>query len=105
WNLLDNALKYSEGKPEITVTVTSREAEAMVSITDGGPGIPKADQTQIFDKFVRGSDARKAAVKGTGLGLALVKTIMADHGGRVMLQSELGAGSTFSLVLPLHTES
>jgi signal transduction histidine kinase len=105
WNLLDNALKYSEGKPDITVTVASRESEAIVSIADTGPGIPKADQAQIFDKFVRGSDARKAGVKGTGLGLALVKTIMADHGGRVMLESELGAGSTFTLVLPLHAES
>jgi signal transduction histidine kinase len=63
-------------------------------------GIPAGERERIFQKFVRGADARQAGVRGVGIGLALVKRIVEAHGGTVRLESEPGHGSTFTLVLP-----
>jgi signal transduction histidine kinase len=86
-NLLDNAVKYSGGG-----SVRLR--------CDTGPGILPDDQQRIFQKFVRGASAAATNVKGTGLGLALVKLIVSGHGGEVRVNSQPDAGSTFTVVLP-----
>lgn len=103
WNLLDNALKYSPPGGTIRVTVTeAREPHtAAVSVSDEGMGIPADEQHAIFDRFVRGSEAKSHRIQGTGVGLALVREIMRAHRGGVAVRSEHGVGSTFTLTLPL----
>jgi signal transduction histidine kinase len=100
-NLLDNAIKYSA--PPAAVRIVIREAGARVAIrvSDEGVGIPEEEQRMIFDKFVRGSASREMNVRGTGVGLAMVRHIVRAHGGDVAVESELGRGSTFTIVLPL----
>jgi signal transduction histidine kinase len=99
WNLLDNAVKYSADKAVVRVEV---EPGAMVAIRvrDRGIGIPSSEKDRIFRKFVRGSGAQARGVKGTGIGLAMVKHIVDAHGGRIRVESEPGKGSTFTILLP-----
>jgi signal transduction histidine kinase len=98
-NLIDNALKYSPGQPAIWVEC-GREGDAVaIRVRDKGMGIPAAEQATIFQKFVRGSEAVAAQVKGTGVGLSMVRHIVRAHGGRVRVQSTPGEGSTFSIEL------
>lgn len=102
WNLLENAVKYSEPGSPIRV-FARRDAESIiVGVEDHGNGIPQGEQSKIFQKFVRGSEASRAGIRGVGIGLALVKRIAEAHGGSVQLSSEPGRGSTFTLVLPCH---
>ena len=101
WNLLDNAFKYS---PEChTVWVeTAREGRRLsIRVRDQGLGIPADEQKEIFRKFVRGARAKAENIKGTGIGLAMVSHIVKAHGGEVRLESQPGAGSTFTIILPL----
>jgi two-component system phosphate regulon sensor histidine kinase PhoR len=100
WNLLDNAVKYSPATTPVRVDVCRGATEVTIAVRDGGPGVPAAERGAIFERFVRGTRARELGVPGTGLGLALVAHIASAHGGRVELDSEEGAGSTFRLVLP-----
>ena len=100
WNLLDNALKYSPRCKTIWVTAEVEDGRLVISVRDQGIGIPTEEQRNVFRKFVRGSAATASAVKGTGLGLTLVQQIVQAHGGQVRLESQPGAGSTFSIVLP-----
>jgi len=104
-NLLENAVVYS---PERTrVVVTTRKAAdggAEIGVTDQGIGIPERDLERIFERFYRVDPARSRATGGTGLGLAIVKHVTAAHGGRVTVRSVEGAGSTFTLWLPLRSE-
>ena len=100
-NLLDNALKYSPESSTVSVTVGSRDGFASLSVTDDGPGIPKAEQRTVFRKFVRGTTAAALSVRGTGIGLAMVDQIVRAHGGRIELTSEAGHGSTFAILLPM----
>jgi two-component system phosphate regulon sensor histidine kinase PhoR len=100
WNLLDNAVKYSPATTPVRVDVNRGPADVTIAVRDGGSGVPLAERRAIFDRFVRGARARELGVPGTGLGLALVTHIAAAHGGRIELDSEEGAGSTFRLVLP-----
>jgi PAS domain S-box-containing protein len=100
-NLIENAVKYSPTGAEITVKTSLGDDEAQIVISDTGYGISKADQEQIFEAFFRSRTEENWEVPGTGLGLALVKRIIAMHGGTVKLDSELGAGSTFTVVLPV----
>jgi signal transduction histidine kinase len=105
-NLLDNAVKYSKTRREVTVAVATRDGGAgaapvvTVSVSDRGIGISPRDQKSIFEKFVRIETGLVHDVKGAGLGLSLVDQIMRAHGGRIELKSALGEGSTFTLVLP-----
>jgi len=94
-NLIDNAIKYSESKKIIEVTVRSNEKEAILSVRDYGIGISKTDQKYIFDKFYRSSTGDLAKKQGTGLGLALVKQLAHTHKADIKVQSELGNGSVF----------
>lgn len=102
-NLLENAIKYS---PECrTVWVDGRvdNGRVTISVRDQGMGIETIEQQAIFQKFVRGDAAKKAGIKGTGIGLAMVQQIADAMGGEIRVQSEVGVGSTFTLVLPLAT--
>lgn len=99
-NLLDNAIKYSKERRHVRVETAAREDGVVLSVTDSGIGISPADQKRIFEKFVRVQTGLVHDVKGAGLGLSLVDQIMRAHGGRVTVDSRLGEGSTFSLILP-----
>ncbi|MEX0874988.1 MAG: ATP-binding protein [Actinomycetota bacterium] len=98
-NLVDNAVRYSErGKVEL---VADRRGEWIaVSVSDQGIGIPVDEVTRIFERFYRVDKARSRATGGTGLGLAIVRHVVENHGGTVDVESELGVGSTFTLLLP-----
>jgi signal transduction histidine kinase len=100
-NLLDNAVKYSAEAVRVTVELASPSPDTLwVRVRDRGVGIPRRQLRRIFNRFYR-FQARGFSVKGTGLGLYIVRSIARQHGGRVFAQSEgEGAGSTFTLELP-----
>ena len=100
-NLLDNAIKYSKARRQVQVAATVRGDTVCVSVTDHGIGIAPGDQKRVFEKFVRLETGLVHDVKGAGLGLSLVDQIIRAHGGRVEVVSNLGEGSTFTLVLPI----
>ncbi len=100
-NLLNNAYKYTGPEKRIRVSVSLQGPSVSISVTDNGPGIPQRDQKHVFDKFYRASDPLSRTIEGTGLGLAMVKHIAVGHGGRVSVESELGRGATFNVVLPV----
>jgi PAS domain S-box-containing protein len=100
-NLIQNAVKYDpEGSP-ITVTVEPRGAMACVAVTDQGIGIPEPAQAQLFSRFYRAPNVDPQQISGMGLGLYVVKEIVALHGGTVEVTSTEGHGSTFTICLPL----
>ncbi len=99
WNLLDNAVKYAPGSA-VELRVRRDNGGVRISVADRGPGIAASDQRRIFDRFVRGREAVELGVKGTGIGLAMVKHVAEAHRGRVELESAPGAGSVFTIVLP-----
>jgi signal transduction histidine kinase len=103
-NLVNNAIKYSSDEHYLGLDVRRTGDDLVVSVTDRGVGIPKAEQRRIFEKFYRVENTLVHTTKGSGLGLALVQHIMDAHGGRVELMSAPGVGSTFRLVLPLERE-
>lgn len=101
-NLIDNAVKYSGAEPHITVETKVDEKFASVMVKDQGAGIPKTEVKQIFKRFYRVPGPLAARVKGTGLGLYIVRSVAKRHGGRAWAESEgLGHGSTFVLQLPI----
>lgn len=100
-NLLANAIKYSPPDTEIAVSSKTDGKSFFVSVTDQGPGIPPEFRSRIFEKFYRVPRVEDADAPGTGLGLAMVREIAELHGGRVMLESGNGTGSTFTLRLPI----
>jgi signal transduction histidine kinase/tetratricopeptide (TPR) repeat protein len=104
WNLLDNAVKYSPQCKTVWVEAACNNGPVAIRVRDHGLGIAPGEQEEIFKKFVRASSAWQAGVKGTGLGLAMVKRIAAAHGGRAFVESEPGAGSTFTISLPAAKE-
>ena len=99
-NLLGNAIRYTPRGGKIRVTLKSETDQVILQIQDTGPGIPPSDQPYIFDKFYRASNIQQD-IPGSGLGLAIVKTIVENHQGRVWVDSNLGQGSTFTVVLPI----
>ncbi len=99
-NLLDNAVKYSKDEKTINISAGSVDGNLFFEIRDHGIGISSEDQKRIFDKFYRVSTGLVHDKKGTGLGLTLVKKIVDAHKGEIMVESWLGKGSTFRIVLP-----
>ncbi len=99
WNLLDNAIKYSPGQTSISVEAGRENGFVAIRVRDRGLGIPARERKRLFRKFVRGSAAEAARVKGAGIGLAMVDYIVRAHGGRVRVESAPGEGSTFTLLL------
>ncbi|HZX63377.1 MAG TPA: HAMP domain-containing sensor histidine kinase [Bacteroidales bacterium] len=100
-NLLDNANKYSPGKPEIRVTTTNRGSSVMVTVEDKGMGMNTETQRKIFEKFYRLSTGNIHNVKGFGLGLSYARAIVLAHKGEIKVSSEVGKGSTFEVTLPM----
>lgn len=97
YNLLDNAVKYSGDHPEVTISTHNEQGKLIVSVRDNGIGIPRSQQKMIFDKFYRVPTGNRHDVKGFGLGLYYVRTMMKAHRGRVRVESIPGKGSTFML--------
>jgi signal transduction histidine kinase len=102
-NLLDNAVKYTPAGGRVDVQLTAVAEQICLQVADTGIGIDNLAQQRIFERFYRVDKARSRDLGGTGLGLSIVKNIAEQHGGSVQLESELGAGSTFTVVLPLAT--
>ncbi len=99
-NLLGNAVKYSPADTPILVTLHGNASSLTLDISDQGIGIPGDELAKVFERFARGSNARKAKIAGTGLGLFLVRTFIERHGGHISVRSTPDIGSTFSIVLP-----
>lgn len=99
-NLVDNALKYSPDQPAVWVEWGPENGCVAIRVRDKGLGIAESERKAIFRKFVRGSAAAAAHVKGTGVGLAMVRHIVVAHGGGIQVASEPGQGSTFTMLLP-----
>jgi len=102
-NLLSNALKYGGEPPEIKVEAGTINETLYISVIDNGPGIDSEEKRNIFTKFYRGNKNRKN-IKGLGLGLYYVRKIIEMHGGTVEVNSKLGKGSEFTIILPTETD-
>lgn len=102
YNLLDNAVKYSNPGGKIRLQAQRRDNEIVLSVADRGVGIPEADLPRIFERFYRTDKARSRELGGTGLGLSIVKHIAQMHGGNVQAESALGRGTTIRVALPLN---
>jgi signal transduction histidine kinase len=100
-NLVDNAIKYSGDSRKITVSASLEEQAVAIAVQDFGVGIKKEDIPRLFERFYRAGDELTRTVKGSGLGLTLVREIVAAHRGKVHVQSEPGKGSVFLIRLPL----
>ncbi|MES2140190.1 MAG: HAMP domain-containing sensor histidine kinase [Bacteroidota bacterium] len=99
-NLIDNAIKYSKEKPELSIQTYNIDQHLIVMVSDKGIGIEKEYQKKVFDKFFRVPTGDVHDVKGFGLGLAYIKKIVELHNGTIELQSEKGKGTTFKITLP-----
>jgi len=100
-NLFSNAIRYSPEKSTIAVLVTQEGEFAKVMVKDSGIGIPKEQQSRVFEKFFRAENALKLVPEGSGLGLSLVKALVDGWGGKVWFESEEGQGTTFYFTIPL----
>jgi signal transduction histidine kinase len=100
-NLLANACKFTPAGGRVTVEVLVRDGEAVVEVSDTGPGIAEVDQARLFQRFFRTDEARLRGIPGHGLGLSIVRAIVEQHGGHVYCRSQPGQGSTFGFSLPL----
>ncbi len=99
-NLITNALKFSESNKNVYVTLGREGPNAKISVRDEGPGISKEDQEKLYGAFQKLTAQPTAGEKSTGLGLAIVKKVIEAHKGEISVESELGAGATFSFTLP-----
>ncbi|MCH7749662.1 MAG: HAMP domain-containing histidine kinase [Acidobacteria bacterium] len=99
WNLLDNAVKYSPDCHTVWLDVEQDRDRVSLTVRDQGLGIPVDEQRAIFERFVRGAESKARRIKGTGVGLAMVRRIAEAHGGEVRLTSQPGQGSRFTMIL------
>ncbi|WP_138415361.1 two-component system histidine kinase PnpS [Aquibacillus sediminis] len=100
-NLLNNAINYTPSEGKVKLLIEANEEMAIITISDTGIGIPKTEQTRIFERFYRIDKARSRNTGGTGLGLAIVKHIVEVHDGTIQVESEIDRGTTFEIQLPL----
>ena len=99
-NLLANALRYTDAGGQVTIAVRRQGDDALLEVADTGIGIPAADLPHVFTRYWRGEKSRSRATGGAGIGLAIVHELVRAHDGRVTVESEVGAGSTFRVVIP-----
>lgn len=104
-NLIENAAKYSNRPAHLRIILEDQPAFVKIVIADQGIGIPLADQEHIFDRFYTVDKAHSQKMGGSGLGLSIVKTIVEKHEGQIQLQSEVGKGTTFTIILPKRDSS
>ena len=100
-NLIDNAVKYSESSRKVIIRAFKEGGDVAIAVQDFGVGLDAKEKARVFERFYRGGDALTRSVKGTGLGLTLVKQIVDGHGGQVTVDSQPGRGSTFTIRIPL----
>lgn len=100
-NLIGNAIKYTGRGGKITVSGEKEKEQVILRVTDTGYGIPLEDQAKIFDRFYRAKNVT-SETQGTGLGLSITKSIVENHKGRIWVDSKVGEGSTFTVVLPIY---
>ena len=100
-NLVSNALRYTPAGGRIILSGQRVNGNVQLRVQDTGPGIPSQDLSHLFDRFYRADKSRQRHAGGAGLGLAIAKSIVQNHGGRIWAESQLGDGSTFVLELPL----
>ena len=105
YNLIDNALKFSNPETEITVSTAVRARKVYISVKDRGEGIPRDSQKKIWDRFYKGDTSRGRDKKGTGLGLAIVKEIITAHGENIDVVSTENVGTVFTFTLPVAGEN
>lgn len=103
-NLLHNAIKFNHEGGTVEASVSYQGAFVRVDVQDDGPGVPADEQPLIFDRFYRGVKHRRARNRGSGMGLAICKTIVEQHGGSIWLESAPGQGSCFSFKLPIRPD-
>jgi two-component system phosphate regulon sensor histidine kinase PhoR len=101
FNLLDNANKYTPWAPMISIKTKNIADGLLISVKDNGVGISKSNQKKVFDRLYRVPTGNVHNVKGFGLGLSYVKSVVEKHNGKITIDSELKKGSTFSIYLPL----
>jgi len=102
-NVVGNAIKFTDSG-EVAIKAAASNGAYTLSVRDTGPGIDPADQTKIFEEFQQADDTTTKKKGGTGLGLSIARRIVAMHGGRIWVESKLGAGSTFFLEVPVDVE-
>lgn len=102
-NLLDNAVKFSPQGSQVDISWTIDREQAVLKVSDHGPGIPDHELPHVFDRFYRGAGARAGTAEGTGLGLALSSAIVLAHGGRIDVENAPAGGAVFLVRLPLAT--
>jgi signal transduction histidine kinase len=99
-NLLSNALKFTPPGGTVSLRLAKRDEGAQIEISDTGMGISAEDQGRLFERFFRATEATQQAIQGTGLGLSITAAIVEGHGGSIEVKSEVGRGTTFSVLLP-----
>jgi two-component system OmpR family sensor kinase len=98
-NLLANAIKFTPAGGTVTLDIASHAADAVLEVTDTGPGIPEQERARVWERFYRGGTGRAAA--GSGIGLAVVKELVDAHGGTVAVDDAPGGGARFVVRIPL----
>lgn len=101
YNLVDNAIKFSGKSREIGINLVFTDTEMQLAVKDYGIGIPIRDQEKIFERFYRSRESQRSGIRGSGIGLTIVKKIVEDHEGHITLLSRPGEGSEFTVRLPL----
>jgi len=101
---LDNAVKYSPEGTTVVVSLRREGDQAVLSVADNGPGIPRNARNRVFERFYRLPETTARQVRGTGLGLAICHAVVTAHGGRIWIDDRAQTGTTMSIALPIPPE-